>query len=617
MINKTNWVKRSSQDKENALELSKQVNLAPIVTEYLISRGYDTAEKINKFFHFKEADLRNPETLKDYRPFMDRLLSAIRNREVITIYADYDADGVMAGTIWKRTFDELNIKSHVFVNHRFKEGYGLNVKGMERLCGLYPETKLIVTCDNGVVAFEGVEYAQSKGIDVIVSDHHVASPDGRLPNCPVVCEHRIDEDETLKESMCGAEMSRRLVSGLKKELDKTSMRSISSHFIRSLYAFSGVATITDSVPLTLANRLVAIRGMQVIGMGLFPCFNFLKKKLEVDELTEETIGFTYGPVINAISRLTGDVTDDIKFFTTKDNQQIEYIGNKLISYNEKRKELMHLSNDLSEVEWKNNVQKPECAVLYQPGKYEFEGKEHSSYAEGMCGLVSSHIVELTGRPTIVFSPLEDDSTVLKGSARSVEGFNIKQALDECKDLLIGYGGHAGAAGLSIRKNDLDAFTQHMSKLVRDSHILEKENEIILDYVITPKEATSRLVVDLNRLRPFGNGFERPKIAIVGNLSKTLLMPVKAEEKKHVALTLTYSGESCKVLWWNSIERYNELMKTDPKQLILVGNIGTDIQEGRIVPKVTLVNNYITEYKKGLIQQRQVKEEVFDPAVYNE
>lgn len=618
MSNKVIWAVRNRQFKEKAKELAKEVSLNPIVTEFMISKGYNTKEKIHHFFHFKETDLRHASTLKDYRPFMDRLLKAIKENEEITIYGDYDADGVMASVIWLRALRQLSCKVNSFINHRFNEGYGLNVKGMQRLLSMYPKTHLIITCDNGIVAFDGVDFAQSNGVDVIISDHHVASPDGKLPNCPTVCEHRLDESDELKESMCGAEMSRRLVAALKEELDKNNRPSLSNQFVKELFAFSGTATITDSVPLTAANHFVATRGLQMIQNGVFPAFNFLKTEMGIDELSETTIGFQYGPVINAISRLTGDVSKDVEFFcydnrNIKGYDRFEAVGKELLSYNAKRKELSALNNKVADEQW-DNMPHHSCVVLSDPLHEELQ-----QYDEGICGLVASHMVERVGLPTVIFAPLDDDPTVYKGSARSIEGLNIKTALDQCSDLLLGYGGHAGAAGLSIKHDNIPAFRQRLSDIIDDSKALLSDREIIVDYAVTPAEITPSLIVSLNKLRPFGNGFERLKVAIIGNIVKTTLLPIKSDEKKHVCFTLSNKGVTTKVFWWNCMDAYNELMKDNPTQVAVIGEIRSNIVDGMVVPEVTIENNAIRPYFKNMfVVKDDINSEIVDEsAAYNE
>ncbi len=293
-------------------KLSLETNLAPLICEYLCDHGYTSKEKINNFINFTENNLKNITEMKDVKPFILRLANAVINHEKIVIYGDYDSDGICATTIFIKTLRLLGEDPSYFISNRFTEGYGLSIKGMQRLLTQYPDTKLIVTCDNGIVAFEGVDYAKSKGVDVIISDHHIASPDGRLPDCPVVCEKRRDENTNQLEGFCGAELARRLCVLLTQVLRKYEPLKDQ---LESLYAFAGFATITDVIELNSSNHFIAKKGLEEINNYKkdAPCFAALKEVLSINSnIDEVSIGYHLGPMINAAGRITLEEINNYK-----------------------------------------------------------------------------------------------------------------------------------------------------------------------------------------------------------------------------------------------------------------------------------------------------------------
>lgn len=581
------WTLRADDLKEKAKKC--KVGLDSVVVEYLMSKGYDTPEKIQEFLDynttedFEQDRLRSYKTYKDSDRFLKTLIAALRSNKTITVYGDYDVDGVCSTTIWVRALRRLRnggVEPNInyFVNHRFNEGYGLNEQGVERLLTMYPDTALILTCDNGVVAMDGVAKAKEKGVRVIISDHHVARPDGVLPDCPVVCEHRLDEDMQLKEDICGAEMSRRLVLGL---YDMLGIADKQQNFLRSLLAFSGMATIADSVPLGLANHYIAKWGIKEISKSNYPAFRCLRDIMNIVDLDETTIGFSFAPVINAVSRLTGDVTKDIELFLSDDYDKSLELARELVSINDKRKDLTADNDKMAKKEMEGRSTDP-FIILHK-----------QNYNEGICGIVAAHVAETYSKPVIVLTSTNEDSDVYKGSARSLKGFNIKEALDKCEDLLLGYGGHELAAGLSIKKDDIPALREKLSKMVLDSGFLEMPIEVPIDHLLRPSEVTSNLVREFEGLAPFGVGFERPNICLVGNVDEILRMPIKTDPKKHISLTLSDEKAKIKVLWWKSIEKWDSMTKgKDVNKVAVIGKIETTTFKGNLQTQMIVENDKV-------------------------
>lgn len=561
---KTKIQNRERKNIEIAKKLAKDTGLSPMIAEFLCDKGYKTKEEIDNFINFDEKKLRKISQMKDGLIFLNRLKNAILDKEKIVIFGDYDGDGISATAIFIWTIRWLQENSDApsvewFIPDRFKEGYGLSVKSMQRLIATYPDADLVVTCDNGIVAFDGVDYAKQHGIDIIISDHHEASPDGKLPDCPVLCEKRLDEDKTKIESFCGAELARRICVNLVYMLKRDDIKPK----LELLYAFSGFATITDVIEMNASNHYVAKRGLEAINSGKIPCFNALKKVQDVKkDVDEDTIGFRYGPMINAAGRILGEATIPELLFIEQDEEKAKSLALKLNDLNTIRQEmsLTEQKNVVKEIE-ENNYQNNSFIIV---DKYD--------YKEGIAGLNASYIVDNYKVPAICFCQKEDDSTMLKGSGRSVEGFNLKAALDNCKDLLVGYGGHPMAAGITIKKENLGKFRERMNYLAKN--ITDIEVCYNIDYLIEPNEVSVEMVNEYKKyLAPFGPAFEKPVYAVKGIFKpRPLIM-----KEKHLRFSLV-NHEQLSMVWFNSLLKYKTL-NPESKKIIAIGQPNENIYNG--------------------------------------
>lgn len=547
----TTLKKKERANKLLSYELAREVKLAPTIIEYFCDHGYKTAKEINDFINFQDKDLRKISKMKDGIVFLNTLKEAVTNNKNIVVWGDYDGDGVCATAIFMWTFKWLGVKANWFISNRFTEGYGMSVKALERLLREYPETDLIVTCDNGIVAFDAVKYAKSKGIDVIISDHHEASPDGRLPDCPVVCEKRLDEDITKTESFCGAELARRICCNLVYMLKNEEVKPK----LENLYAFSGFATITDVIEFNASNHYVAKRGLEIINKDAFPCFKVLKNELDIKrEIDEETIGFKYGPMINAAGRIIGTAEYPVLLFIEEDDNKANELSKKLLGLNEIRQAMS--------LEEQKRVIKEIKEKQYD--KDNFIIVSEGDYKEGIAGLNASYIVDNFKVPAICFCEKEDDSTMLKGSGRSIKGFNLKLALDMCKDLLACYGGHPMAAGITIKKENLEAFRNKMNNLAKNIETMEET--INIDYLLKPEEVSVQLANEYkNVLAPFGPKLEKPVFAVEGVFGNELTIM----KEKHIKTLIKGKTTSVVLLWFNSILKY-ETKKPNNKTVIVIG-----------------------------------------------
>ena len=560
--------RKERKNQQLAEVLSKEVNLSPVVTEFLCDKGYTTKESILHFTQFTAPQLRKVSRMKDGRVFIEKLARAVKNERNIVIFADYDGDGVSSAAIFVWTLRWLGAKVNYFISNRFTEGYGISVKAMDRLVEQYPDTDLIVTCDNGVVAFDGIKCAQEKGIDVLVSDHHTASPDGRLPECPVVCETRLDEDQESREGFCGAELSRRLCMGLVYYLDK--MVHLQPK-MELLYTFSGFATITDVIDMNASNHFVAKKGIQLINSGVealqFPCWKAFKDVMETREVTDVTIGYHYGPMINAAGRILGDASLSVDLFIEQDISKAKELVIKLQEINAVRQEKALEQQNMAKKEMKIKGLETEKFVIVSGMENEAE------YEEGIAGLIAAFIVENYKKPAICLCKTENEG-VYKGSARSVEGFNLKAALDDCSELLVGYGGHPMAAGLSIKKENIEILRRKLNELA--DHTSELQEIIEIDYLSKPEEMSVELAEQYKEvLMPFGRGLEKPVFATYGFFDPRY----RILKEKHIKTNVLLNNQKVEMLWFNSMTQMEKIHPVN-KKILVIGEPGVNSFNGR-------------------------------------
>ena len=558
-------------------KLSLETNLAPLICEYLCDHGYTSKEKINNFINFNENNLKNITEMKDVKPFILRLAKAVINHEKIVIYGDYDSDGICATTIFIKTLRLLGEDPSYFISNRFTEGYGLSIKGMQRLLTQYPDTKLIVTCDNGIVAFEGVDYAKSKGVDVIISDHHIASPDGRLPDCPVVCEKRRDENTNQLEGFCGAELARRLCVLLTQVLRKYEPLKDQ---LESLYAFAGFATITDVIELNSSNHFIAKKGLEEINNYKkdAPCFAALKEVLSINSnIDEVSIGYHLGPMINAAGRITGDASLSVELFISNDIVEAKKLVLELKKLNEIRQEKSFEQQQLAKKEYDQFHMENDTFII-------LKGIDGESYDEGIAGLIASYIVENYKKPCICLAKTENDD-IYKGSARSIEGFNIKVALDNCSQFLEGYGGHSMAAGLSVKKSNINQLHEHLNDLSKNTENLIEYIDV--DYFESINNFDFGMIDEYRRcLAPFGVGFEKPTYATSGLFDQNKYIM----KDKHVKTKLKDGNEAIDLLWFNSI---NKLERIRPEGKLIFATGLPSINEFNGTRSIQFIVDYLS------------------------
>lgn len=480
-------------------------SLSSSAIDILYNRGFKTVENIEKHLYSTLDDIHPSYLLKDSDKFVEIVSEAIRNGDEIVNYSDYDADGVTSSSVIVRGVRNAGGKINYYTNNRFIEGYGITKKGVDNMLELYPNTKLIITTDNGIVAHEAIEYANSLGLKVIVTDHH--EPSDTLPNALAVINPKRKDDDYPFDGLCGVGVIFKLLLQLYWEMD------LDLDYVYGLLDIVAMGTVGDLVPLVDENRIIVKEGLKRVKREDRLVFKKLREALNISKIDEETFGFTYCPILNALGRLDGSPEDAIELLTTDDELRMEEIIKDLVELNEKRKELTKEQEELGIQMVEAMKEVPNVIVLHD-----------DTFHEGVVGLVAGRLKERYNRPTIVVAPHEKEIInedgeketikIFKGSARSIEGLHIKETFDMLSDYLLSYGGHAMAGGLALKAEDIEIFAKAIND--KASEILTDEDyvkKVYIDTALSAKDITVDLIEEFEVLKPFGMNFPKPRFGL--------------------------------------------------------------------------------------------------------
>ncbi len=447
----------------------------------------DFRQRLLEHFQMSEADYRewtrpltlldlpSPQLFDDLPMAVKRIRKAIDQGEKIVIYGDYDCDGVMATSIMVKTFVLLGIEVGYYLPSRYLDGYGFNVtKAREMAQKGY---RLVITVDNGISAHEAIDEANALGLDVIVTDHHESS--GELPHALAIL-HPVLKCRTPSYS-CGAYVAFMLSIALLERVEPY------------LMSLAGIATISDMMPLVGVNRDIVRLALEAMNQQKFAPLVALS---ETSEFDEKVISMSLAPKINAVGRMVENTTINrlVKFFISQDPSEIQTLATWLKAVNVERRTLMKEASQ-------NHSDAPSDEPAIVLLSYE---------KEGLIGLLANRLLNLHHKPVVVFTPSSDDPEMLKGSARSEEGFNISKAFQSLERFMKTSGGHGLAGGLSIRKADFPEFKQAFLDLAQ-TYPIEKKEVSAIDLDLT--DLTWDHFAILRTFAPFGHDFPSPKFRI--------------------------------------------------------------------------------------------------------
>ena len=505
-----------------AKELAEKIGMSPILADLLIQRGIKTESAAKIFFRPMLSELIDPFLMNDMDVAVDRLNDAMGRKEPILVYGDYDVDGCTAVALVYKFLLQFYSNIDYYIPDRYDEGYGVSRKAIDQ--AKEKGVKLVIILDCGIKANEEIAYAKSLGIDFIICDHHV--PDEEMPPAVAILNPKRNDTSYPFHDLSGCGVGFKFMQAFAKNNGIPFSRLI------PLLDFCAVSIASDIVPVTGENRTLAFHGLKQLNQN--PSIG-LKAIIETcgltgRELTMSDIVFKIGPRINASGRMQNG-KEAVDLLVEKDFKKALYQAKLINGYNEQRKDIDKQMTEEANliVEKLENQKHQSSIVLYD-----------ANWKKGVIGIVASRITEIYFRPTIVMTMSDGMAT---GSARSVAGFDIYEAIKSCRDLLTNFGGHTYAAGLTMKAENIPAFKKRFQAYV-DKHILPEQTQAILDIesVIDFKDITKKLLNDLKKFAPHGPCNPRP-LFCTHNVYDYGTSKVVGKNQEHIKLELVDSMSS--------------------------------------------------------------------------
>ncbi|MFD3449371.1 single-stranded-DNA-specific exonuclease RecJ [Microbacteriaceae bacterium 4G12] len=506
----TRWRKKEYND-DLVKQLAQSLQLTPFVTSLLMNRGIETEEEIRDFLHTNDQTFHDPFLMKDMDRTVARIEAAIASREQILIFGDYDADGVSSTTVMLLALQELGADVEFYIPNRFTEGYGPNEGAFRwaKQAGF----SLIITVDTGISAVNEAKLAKELGIDLIITDHHEPPP--VLPEAYSIIHPKIEGSTYPFHELAGVGVAFKLAHALLKRVPE------------HLLEIAVIGTIADLVPLRGENRLIAKRGIEKLRntkrLGLQALLRVAN--IAQSDISEDSVGFAIGPRINAIGRLE-DAAPAVHLLLTDDAEEAKELAEEIDSLNKLRQDIVREITEeaIQEVETHYPPEENKVLVLAKEG-----------WNAGVIGIVASKLVERYYRPTIMLS-IDREKQTAKGSARSIEGFDLFANLSDCRDILPHFGGHTMAAGMTLSLDDVDELRERLNTLAKQQ--LTEEDFIPItsvDAVCSLDEITIATIEEMQQLAPFGMGNPKPRVQ-VNDVSLESIRQI-GSDGSHLKLTL--------------------------------------------------------------------------------
>ena len=483
------WIIRDQADKETVSRLAAELGVDPVLAELLVQRGVTTFEESRAFFRPSLDNLHDPFLMKDMDKAVERVDKAISEGEKILIYGDYDVDGTTAVALVHSFFSRFTSKIGYYVPDRYDEGYGVSFKGIN--WAAENGYQLIITLDCGIKAIEKAAYASQKGIDMIICDHHL--PEEQLPPAVAVLDPKREDCHYPFDDLSGCGVGFKLVQAY------SISHNIPFEQIYPLLDLLAVSIASDLVSVVGENRILAHYGLKQLNEN--PCKGLMAmitlSGLDPSHITIDDIVFKIGPRINAAGRMeSGRIA--VELLTAKDDATATRMGEEINRRNAERKEIDReiTQEALDMVNEGNCLCSTHATIVYNP-----------KWHKGVVGIVASRLVEAFYRPTIVFTKSND---MVTGSARSVHGFDLYEAIESCSDLLENFGGHLFAAGLTLKEENLPVFCKRIEAFIAEKINLEELTPIVdVDARLNFAQITPKFFRILKQFQPFGPGNNAP------------------------------------------------------------------------------------------------------------
>lgn len=549
------WKFAQTEFGDTEKKLARTMNLSPLVVHLLLSRGFKTTAQIKSFLNPTVTDLSDPFLMHDMQKAVERLQRAIVDAQKIVIYGDYDADGITSTTLIYETLEQLGADVEYYIPDRFKDGYGPNKDAYQRL--IENGAELILTVDNGVSGIDAIRYANSKNVDVIITDHHELPE--KLPQAYAIVHPRYPGQEYPFGQLAGVGVAFKLACALLDEVPQEMLDLVA------------IGTVADLVPLVNENRALVAFGLSALQntqrLGLEALFKVAG--LTQSMINEENIGFAIAPRLNSLGRLkTGAL--GVELLTTLDEEAAQKIAAEVQQLNQTRQGLVEKITDEA------------LDVLKRRGKHLVNVVCQEDWHEGVLGIVASHLVEKTGKPSLVLKASGENA---KGSGRSIEAFQLFEALDGHRDLMKNFGGHHMACGLTISLDKLDELQDVLDQEAKKQKLdTVSKPSLQIDAELSFDDINLDLINDLKKLAPYGNGNPKPIFAF----SNYQIYEAKliGKKKNHLKISLGQKNNKIDALAFSVGERGQEIVR-DTAPLRFVGRLGQNVWRGKVKPQILI------------------------------
>jgi len=540
------WIVQPMAD--NCTEFAKQLKISPLLAQTLINRGITDIETGYAFLRPKLNGLIGPEKMPGIGKATERIVQALKNREKICVYGDYDVDGIAGVAILETILRLLGAQVDYYIPHRIDEGYGLNEDAVRSLA--QAGNKLLITVDCGITAIESARLANNLGMEVIITDHH--QPSEQLPQAIAIVHPMIDESYP-NQNCCGAAVAFKLAWAVANEFSPgAKLPQELRNFLINATTLAGMATIADCLDLTGENRIITSYGLRSLSQCNLCGIGALVETagLAGQELDSYHIGFRLAPMLNAAGRM-GHARLAVELLTTDSQVRAMQIAQYLKDQNSQRQKC------------EKKIFRHACDMVVRKGLNHPDKKtivlSDESWHSGVIGIVASRLVDKFYRPTIMINAANG---IGQGSARSIAGFNILAAISACSEHLVSFGGHKMAAGINIEPEKIESFAGDVEAYAQKNL---KQNDMTatlgIDAIVPLGRFTEQAVNELGLLEPFGVGNPKPTFATKG---VRLASPPRkvGEQNNHLQLTITDNTNTVRCVGFNMGKLEKQLLEND-------------------------------------------------------
>ena len=497
-------------DEDKVNELVTKYDINELLATILVNRDIVDEQKLEIFLNPTRNNFHDPFLMPDMEKAVERIIKAINSKEKVIIYGDYDADGITSITVLKKFLEDVGLNADYYIPNRLNEGYGLNNNAIQKI--VENNYELMITVDCGISGIEEINYANSLGLETIVTDHHEVGDD--IPNAIAVVDAKRKDNKYPCRDLAGVGVVFKLIQAISKKLELKE-----EEYLKYLDIVC-VGTISDIVPLVDENRVITKLGLMLVKQTKNIGLKSLIVSSGYKKIDSTTISFGIAPRINACGRM-GHAEEALKLFLSKNINEVKDLTKILNEYNVERQstEKRIYEEALNQIQ-KNHLEEKDAIIV-----------AGENWHHGVIGIVSSKITELYFKPSILLC-YEDD--IAKGSGRSIPGFDLHDALMKCQDTIEKFGGHSMAIGITIKRENFQKFCYEFEEVAKDSNLKDIFPMIQIDAEFELKDINKDMVKSLEQLEPFGEGNKTP-IFVFRNVKIDSIRALS--EGKHLKLTL--------------------------------------------------------------------------------